>query len=82
MKDIRKGQEIFFDYSISAIPIGHPIHGSNFSWKMKCQCKSKNCRKIVEGDFFKLPKELQIKYLPYLDSWFKNKVWDRLRKLK
>jgi SET domain-containing protein len=73
MQDIKKGQEIFFDYSINALDFDNPIHGVNFSWKMKCNCGSKNCRKIVEGNFFKLPKGLQKKYLPYLDNWFKKK---------
>jgi uncharacterized protein len=57
---INKGEEITFDYSINGYNDG----------TFKCRCGSKNCRKIYEGNFFKLSKDLQLKYLPYLDDWF------------
>jgi hypothetical protein len=60
MKDIKKDEEITCDYA---------INGSN-DGTFKCNCGSKNCRKIYQGNFFKLPRDLQLKYLPYLDDWF------------
>lgn len=64
MKDIKKGVELTFDYSIN----------TRDKWRMKCYCESKNCRKVITGNFFKLPKKLQIKYLPYVDEWFKKEL--------
>ncbi|HIJ10901.1 TPA: SET domain-containing protein [Candidatus Woesearchaeota archaeon] len=81
MKDIKKGQEIFFDYSINAVKFDYPIHNTNFSWKIKCKCNSDGCRKVVEGDFFRLPKEIQKKYIPFLDNWFKKKFKNKLRNM-
>lgn len=62
LKNIKKGKEICTDYSINGYD----------DWKMICYCGSKNCRKIIYGNFFKLPKKLQKKYEPYLDDWFKK----------
>ena len=64
MKNIKKREEITFDYSINGID----------SWKMKCNCGSKDCRKIIVGDFRKLNKKTQKKYLPYLEDWFKKEI--------
>ncbi len=72
MRNIKKDDEITFDYS---------INGDN-EGTFPCNCGSKNCRKVYQGDFFKLPLEIQLNYLPYLDDWFvekhKNKI-DELR---
>ena len=72
LRDIKKGEEITSDYSINGID----------NWKMKCLCKSKNCRKIIYGDFFKLPRDIQKKYYPHLENWFKIKYKNKLDKLK
>jgi len=60
MRDILKGEELVFDYSINGYNDG----------SFTCHCGSENCRGIYQGNFFKLPKALQKKYLPYLDDWF------------
>lgn len=75
MRDIAKGNEIAYDYS---------INGDN-EGTFECHCRSKNCRKIYQGDFFKLSENLQQKYLPYLDDWFIRKhhqIIERLRRRK
>ena len=72
MRNIKKGDELAFDYSIN----------STDDWVMKCSCKNKDCRKIVRGNFFKLPREVQIKYLPYVDEWFKKEFKKEISKLK
>jgi len=71
MRDISKGEEITFDYCVNGYGDG--------TWE--CHCGSKNCRKFCEIDFFKLPKSLQIKYLPYLDDWFKEEFKDCIDEL-
>jgi hypothetical protein len=63
MRDIQKGEEITYDYA---------VNGDN-DGAFVCRCGSKNCRKIYQGNFFKLPEELQVHYLPYLDDWFVRK---------
>ena len=72
MKPIKKGEEICYDYSLDGID----------EWKMKCKCRVKRCRKIVDGRFFRLPKNLQKKYLPYLPRWFKKTFGRRLEAIK
>ena len=50
LKHIKKGEEIFFDYS------------TTMDEGIDCQCGSKKCRGKI-GDFFTLPKSLQNKYI-------------------
>lgn len=52
IKPIKKGEEITWDYSTTI----------NDSWTMKCDCRTKKCRKII-GKFSKLPLTLRKKYL-------------------
>lgn len=72
MRDIKIGDEITYDYS---------INGDN-DGTFDCDCGSKNCRGIYQGNFFKLSKEIQLKYLPYLDDWFAKKYTIEIKKLK
>ncbi len=72
LKDIKKGDEITYDYS---------VNGDN-DGVFKCNCGSQNCRKVYQGDFFKLPIEIQLRYLPYLDDWFVKKHKSRIEGLK
>ena len=60
MKDVSRGDEITSDYSINGYNDG----------AFECNCGSSKCRGKYEGNFFKLPKDIQLKYLPYLDDWF------------
>jgi len=53
IKNIKKGEEIKFDYSTTV---------DEDDWTMKCECHQKNCRKIIK-DFKYLPKNTQKKYL-------------------
>lgn len=71
MRGVKKREELAFDYTICSID----------DWRMKCYCGSKNCRKIVRGNFFKLSEKLQIKYLPYIDEWFKKEFKKELKAL-
>ena len=53
IKDIKKGEEITWDYSTTM---------DEDKWEMDCVCQSKNCRKRIK-DFKYLPKEIQQKYI-------------------
>ncbi|MBW3002074.1 SET domain-containing protein-lysine N-methyltransferase [Candidatus Woesearchaeota archaeon] len=58
MRDIEKGEELTYDYGANAL-----YAFDNPAWnKFKCSCKSKNCRKWIYSNFFKLPKSLQKRY--------------------
>ena len=59
MKSIKKGEEIVFDYAMN----NH--EGIIDRWKMKCECGSKNCRKII-GTFDMLDEKIKEKYLNYV----------------
>lgn len=52
IKDIDVGEEITWDYSTTMFE--NP-------WKMKCDCRTNSCRKII-GDFMLLSPETQKKY--------------------
>ncbi len=66
IKDIKKGQELTWDYSTSML---------ERRWTMQCNCKSNNCRKMIT-DFDLLPVELQEKYknegtvMPFINRFF------------
>lgn len=53
LKDIKKGTELFFDYSTTML---------EDYWSMKCECGSEICRKVI-SDFDKIPFETQEKYI-------------------
>ena len=62
MRAIEAGEEIAYDYSINS--------GGDTVWQ--CDCGAARCRKSVHSDFFHLPLELQLEYLPLLDVWFRK----------
>lgn len=53
LKDIKKGEELFWDYSTSML---------ERHWTMKCGCGEENCRTVIT-DFDLLPKHVQERYL-------------------
>lgn len=65
LKNIKKGTELNFDYSIS----------EDSMWEMKCSCGAKNCRGIVRGIKF-LPESVYKKYIPYVPKYF-QKVYQK-----
>jgi SET domain-containing protein len=60
LKDIKKGEEITIDYSITEM---------DTLWHMDCNCGSKTCRKHIRSIQF-LPKKIYNKYVPYIPSYF------------
>ena len=72
LKNIVAGEEITYDYT---------LNGDN-EGTFPCHCGAARCRKIYRGDYFKLPVELQLEYLPYLDGWFLVKYGEKIEALK
>lgn len=62
MRPIKKGEEIVFDYAMNNID----------TWKMKCSCGSKNCRKII-STFDVLDDETKRKYKNYVLDCIRDK---------
>jgi hypothetical protein len=71
MRDIKIGEEITYDYAINGY----------YDSDILCKCKSKNCRGTISPNFFKLPRERQLQYLPYLDTWFVEKFSGELQEI-
>ena len=59
MRDIKKGEEITWDYEMTE---------RSTHWHLKCKCGSPLCRKKI-GNFRKMPKEVRQKYKGYISSW-------------
>lgn len=52
LRDILKGEEITFDYSLTIAPT---------EWQMRCSCNAVNCRRIL-GDVLSIPKTIRARY--------------------
>ena len=61
LKNIKAGDELTFDYSISEYS----------DWEMPCSCNSPKCRKIIKS-IDKLPKDFFIKYFPFIPKYFQK----------
>lgn len=61
-RDIERGEELTCDYCINS--------SGDTLWD--CSCASPCCRRRIHSDFFHLPLELQLDYLPLLDEWFRR----------
>jgi len=70
-RDIRVGEEITHDYRIDGF--------RDVVWE--CNCGSRRCRRIIHSDFFELPLELKMEYLPYLSDLYKRVLREKLGRL-
>ena len=68
IRAIAAGEEITHEYCIDGF--GDTV------WE--CNCGSPSCRKTIHSDFFHLPRELQLKYLPYLSDLYKRVYQDKV----
>lgn len=75
-RDIKIGEELTHDYAASSI---NQLEGL-FYFEEKCNCGSQNCRKIIHGNFFRLPEDWQRKFYPFLPPSIKRKYRDRFQK--
>jgi hypothetical protein len=70
-KDIHAGEEITINYSID--------NWGDVWWH--CDCGSARCRETVYNDFFRLPLEIQIEYLPYLTQAYRERFREQVDEL-
>lgn len=63
MRNIKAGEELVIDYAMM----------DDDSWRMKCKCGSKNCRRLITGRDWKR-KELQHRYGKYFSSFLLYKI--------
>jgi uncharacterized protein len=61
IKNIRKGEEVTFDYSTSE---------SETEWYLICHCENKNCRRIIRPYKF-LSTELKLRYRDFISEYLK-----------
>ncbi len=69
--EISAGDEITIDYSID--------NWGDITWQ--CDCGSARCRKTIYNDFFRLPLEIQVEYLPYLSRTYRERFRDQVEDL-
>ena len=62
LRNIKRGEELTFDYSIS---------DPDVKWYIECTCGSKYCRKTIRSIQF-LPRTIFKKYLPYIPKYFQR----------
>lgn len=62
LKDIKKDEEVVFDYSLNEADI---------FWSIKCNCNSKQCRKVIKSIQF-LPPKTFYKYKDYVPKYFQR----------
>ena len=71
-REIRAGEEFTFDYNVN-------LSGGT-SWP--CHCGAQRCLGETIGDFFELPEERQMEYLPLLAGWFVARHRTRIEALQ
>jgi SET domain-containing protein len=72
LRDIAADEEITHDYRING--------GGDTTWK--CNCGTERCGGTIHSDFFHLPVDLQLEYLPLLDNWFIEENRERVEELR
>jgi len=70
MRDIKKGEQITFDYAMVL---------SVESYDIECLCGSKNCRGRITGNDWKIP-GLQKKYKGYFQPYLEKKIAKSIQK--
>ena len=70
-RGISAGEEITYDYCINGF--GDTV------WE--CNCRGERCRRTIHSDFFHLSPHLQIEYLPYLSSLYKERFREKVDEL-
>ncbi|MBI2356405.1 MAG: SET domain-containing protein [Candidatus Doudnabacteria bacterium] len=71
LRPIAENEEITYDYCINGF--GDTV------WQ--CNCGARRCRKTIHSDFFHLPQEFQLEYLPLLDQYYLDFYKDRVQQL-
>ena len=71
LRPISTLEEVTYDYCINGF--------GDTLWE--CNCGSPRCRKTIHSDFFHLPYNLQIEYLPLLDDWYIEEYKEKVQTL-
>lgn len=66
LKDIKAGEEITYDYAMT----------TSYDYQLECSCGSKNCRKLITGNDWRL-EELQRRYGDYFTYQILKKIKSR-----
>ena len=72
MKNIRRGEEVTFDYSTSE---------SENGWYLVCDCGNTNCRGVIRSYEF-LPTELKLKYRSFISEYLKRPIYSSVNSVK
>ncbi len=73
VKTVARGDEITWDYAINI--------WEEWIGPVSCRCGSETCRRIVQGNYFTLPREFQRRYLPLLDEPFMRRFAKEIESL-
>ncbi|MGA8542146.1 MAG: SET domain-containing protein-lysine N-methyltransferase [Thermoplasmata archaeon] len=73
LKDLQAGDELTWDYALNI--------WEEWVGPVPCHCGAKNCRRIIRGNYFTLPREVQRRYLPFLDEPFQRRFTEKIRSL-
>jgi hypothetical protein len=71
LKNIRIGDELTWDYALNI--------WEEWIGPVPCNCGAENCRRVIRGNYFTLPREIQRRYLPLLDGPFKKRFTKEIR---
>jgi len=62
LRDIKEDQEISIDYSMT---------DADPHWGLRCQCRSKKCRKHIQA-IYTVPEEVFQRHMPYVPRYFQR----------
>ena len=72
-KNIRRGEELTWDYALNI--------WEEWIGPVPCHCGAESCRRIIQGNFFTLPRKMQRGYLPLLVGPFKRRFRKEIQSL-
>jgi uncharacterized protein len=70
---IRRGDELTWDYALNI--------WEEWIGPVSCHCGAGNCRRLIQGNYFTLPREIQRRYLPLLDEPFRRRFAKEIRSI-
>ncbi|MCI4330955.1 MAG: SET domain-containing protein-lysine N-methyltransferase [Thermoplasmata archaeon] len=73
LRDIRVGEELTWDYALNI--------WAEWIGPVPCHCGAEKCRRVIQGNYFTLPREIQRRYLPLLDGPFKKRFRNEIQSL-
>ena len=72
LRPIAAGEEITSDYCINS--------WGDTVWT--CNCEAPTCRRTISADFFALPVDLQLRYLPLVADWYERAFPEPMQALR